>query len=169
MRNDWNNNGKGYHGFFAKIVEKANKTANSEVAKKIRKQLLVWGTVAAVVGFVLLIVSIVSFVTIGFDSGGFGFNPLRIALSFVGFIISSAISSLGITAINAGLAIVVAGITTDVLDVNQYCPNCHDIVEPHEIFCNKCGYDLRADKKCPDCGRQNDFDDEFCTNCGTKL
>lgn len=162
--NNNNNNRPNYHGIFARMVEKANKTANSELAKKIRKQLLIWGAVAAAVGFALLIVSIVSFVTIGFD-----FNPTRIALSFVGFIISSIVSMVGVSAISAGLAIVAAGITTEVLDVNQYCPNCHDIVEPHEIFCNKCGYDLRARKKCPSCGHQNDVGDEYCTECGTKL
>lgn len=161
-------------GIFYKLVEKANKTVNSDTAKKIRKQLLIWGIAAAAAGGILMIVSLFSFVSVGFGAMDDPFRNFagigtKIALSFVGFFVASILLGIGTSAIKAGLAIVVAGAAAETLDINRYCPKCGDRVDGHEMFCNKCGYNLRADKKCPDCGRQNDFDDEFCTNCGKKL
>jgi hypothetical protein len=162
------------NNIFEKLVERANKTANSEEAQKIRKMLLKWGVVGIVVGGIGLIICMILFITVPFSSfGNFNTNisgiALRMGLVFIGFVICSVILSVSVLAVKAGLAITVAGITAETMDTNRYCPKCHDRIDEHEKFCNKCGYDLRFSKKCGKCGYQNDFEDEYCTQCGNKI
>lgn len=163
-------------GMFGRIVEKANNTANSETAKKIRKHLIIWGSVAAAIGAVLFISSIVIFFSrivstfnTDMSSSNFGSNFVsNIVLMFVLFAVGGFILGIGVEAIRAGLAIVIAGFATKTLDVNDYCPNCKSRVDGDEIYCSKCGANLRANKLC-ECGFQNDLNDTFCRKCGKKL
>lgn len=54
----------------------------------------------------------------------------------------------------------------------KICPNCGNICNNDDIFCNKCGTKLNLDKEhtCPNCGTQYKPDvDLFCKNCGQTL
>ena len=85
------------------------------------------------------------------------------------FAISGFLLSIGVVLIKAGLTILVVGEGSKFLDTAPRCPKCGDPVEENEVYCNKCGADLRNKKKCSSCGTQNDVEDAFCRNCGNKL
>lgn len=167
MLNNKNNSGS---GFFSKIVEKANKTANSEKAKEIRSKLIKYGITGAVVSGLLVFIGFISFAASGMsavNSASFGF-PTGIIVSMFVFMLGGVGLSISSLAIKAGFSIVVAGFATDIADINQYCPKCNDRVDADEVFCNKCGHNLRANKLCS-CGTQNDVNDKFCKTCGKNL
>lgn len=157
-------------GMFSKIVENANKTANNEKAKEIRTKLIRYGSIGAVIFGIMVFGGFIGFAASGMSavqsmSDGF---PFGIIVSMVFFMLGGFGLSISSLAIKAGLAIVVAGITTNVLDVNDYCPKCNDRVDDNEIFCNNCGNNLRANKLCS-CGTQNNLNDKFCRSCGKSL
>jgi uncharacterized Zn finger protein (UPF0148 family) len=73
---------------------------------------------------------------------------------------------------------------------NIICPSCKTPAPPGAIFCDNCGYDLRAitavddrplqqnqistneeigQKNCPNCGHPNIIGSAFCENCGFQL
>ena len=153
-------------GLFGSVVEKANKTMNGEKSKQIKKKLIGWGTAGCVLGGLLIITGIVLFM-VGMNTPEFGIPPTTI-VGFVMFPIGGFTVGISSMALNAGISIVIAGVGTNILDTQQYCPKCGDRVDADELFCNKCGTNLRADKLCS-CGFQNDVKDNFCKKCGKPL
>ena len=143
--------------------------ANSERAKKLRKKLLSIGLPLAFVGFVGVFVCFVLFATAGFDAfDEHGFTA-RVLVPFLLIIPCAAVGSIGTIIASLGFRIVVVGYTSDLIDetVGNNCPNCGDKISPDEIFCSKCGYQLR--KECPNCQTINSHEDKFCKKCGTEL
>lgn len=153
-----------------KVTGTINQTFNSEKAKKTRKKLLTWGGIGIGVGVALLIAGIVLSVygsVSGFDSGSFSI-PTLIIVSIPILIVGGIITAVGSYAIHAGLAVVITGFASKTLDMSKHCPNCGDVIDQNEKFCNKCGANLRNNKLC-ECGTQNDVNDQYCRNCGKKL
>ncbi len=63
-----------------------------------------------------------------------------------------------------------------ILKIEQegFCPNCKAPVDEDDVFCRKCGYNLRDDveeetQNCPNCGEKLPLDAVFCIKCGTRL
>ena len=163
------NQKKDFSGMFSNIVEKANKTMNSKLSKKIKINLLVWGCIVALLGVAAVIIGLYLAIS-QFSAIGITIN-VNVGAIIGGcslFIVGGLMLGIGGQAIRAGLAIIITGIATDVLDTNVYCPVCHDKVDPNEMYCNKCGANLRANKLC-ECGEQNDVNDKFCRKCGKPL
>ena len=174
------------------INRKIGTTLTTEKAKKIRKNLIAWGFVLLVLGFVGFIVSmVVSFGGIGGssssnvcpemgESGWFDCESDSMSAEFdsavsfmlVGFIvgvISLVIIAIGGVMIKAGLIIVVGGAGAKFLDIAPKCSNCGDPVDENEMYCNKCGAELKSRVKCSNCGTQNEIGDAHCRNCGKLL
>lgn len=51
----------------------------------------------------------------------------------------------------------------------KVCPQCGNECKSDDLFCNKCGCNLKQDKKCPNCGTPYTQGATFCGECGTKL
>ena len=168
---NWNSVVKKTGGFFSNLVSKANKSTNSETAKKIRKNLLVWGGVGLGFGIVLFLAGFITCVADGFSS--VSSMDFGIPAGFIAGIVLSAVGviliPIGGIAIKAGFAIVVTGMTAKFIDNNKYCKICGDRIEGNEMFCNSCGANLRENKLCKACGTQNELDDKFCRKCGKQL
>ena len=93
----------------------------------------------------------------------------NMVLPSVLFILSMFICGIGYTIAHFGFQIVVIGVTSKVINdtVGNNCPKCGDIITEDEVFCSKCGTQLRL--KCSKCGRINSAKNDFCENCGNKL
>lgn len=97
------------------------------------------------------------------------FFPTRILIPFFLFPIFGIVAGIGTSILKLGLGIVVTGYASKFVDTNHYCPNCGDLIDEDEKFCNKCGQRLQIDKVCRDCGHENDYTSVYCSNCGSKL
>lgn len=143
--------------------------ANSERAKKLRKKLLCIGLPIAIIGFAGVLTCFILFATAGFDAfGDHGFTA-RVMVPFVLIIPFAIIGSVGSAISSLGFKIIIVGYTSDLIDetVGNNCPKCGDKISQDEIFCSKCGFQLR--KECPDCKTMNSHKDKFCKKCGKQL
>ena len=60
------------------------------------------------------------------------------------------------------------------IEQEGFCPNCKSPVDEDDVFCRKCGCNLRDDveeetQNCPACGEKLPLDAVFCIKCGTRL
>lgn len=143
--------------------------AYQEKAKKLKRNLLVWGGIAVGVGGIGILICFILFATAGFDSfTSTGFSA-RVLIPFCLFPVFGIISGIGGVLLKFGLAILIGGATSRFVDkaTNNRCPVCGDTIQDDEIFCSKCGTPVR--KKCPVCGEIQDPKAQFCKKCGTKL
>ena len=136
-----------------------NNVANSERAKKLRKKLLGIGIPMVVVGFLGVIACFILIPT-GIIS------PMLIPAIFLP---CGLIAIVGMSIALMGFRIVVAGYTSNLIDdtVGNNCPNCGDKVDADEMFCSKCGFQVK--KECPNCKTINSHKDSFCKKCGKEL
>lgn len=148
--------------YFKRVAEKANATANSEEAKKIRKNLIKWGGVGCGISGLFILAGLIVFVI-----GMFSFTFSLSVIGMFPFMIGGFGMVFSTAAVRAGLSIVIAGVTTNVLDANKRCPKCNAVLDDGKNFCTKCGY--KATIECPNCHTKSDHDDVYCANCGKKL
>ncbi len=52
---------------------------------------------------------------------------------------------------------------------NAVCPSCGAVISEDDLFCPKCGKQIKGIKICPDCGRENEAGALYCSGCGKKL
>ena len=147
----------------------ANNVANSEKAKRLRKKLLTIGLPLAIVGFLGVFVCFVLFATAGFAAFGSNGFTARVLVPFFLIIPCAVVGGIGSTIAAYGFKIVIVGYTTKLIDntVGNNCPKCGDKISSDEIFCSKCGYQLK--KEGPNCKTINSHKDKFCKKCGKEL
>lgn len=160
-------------GFFSGILYKAKHITNQEQAKRLRKTLLIVGILGIIIGFSMVIGGIIGFGTgaqnavdnFGWDSEPFNPMPYMIT-SMLGMLVVG----ISVFVTYAGLAITVAGVSTEFLDNRPKCPKCGDSIDKDELMCSNCGYDLsKGINSCKHCGYDNQPGDKFCRKCGKEL
>ena len=176
--------------FINNILAKVQNTTNKAEVKKIKKNLIIFGAIITVVGVVMIISALVSFMSGpisafsnfgGVMSGGDPFsssfmdaNPFGnffggVIRGMVLFLVGGLVTSFGTLALKAGLSIAVVDIASDYLDSRSKCPNCKDPIDEDEKMCSNCGTDLQSNLECSHCHKINSDGDKFCRECGNKL
>ena len=148
-----------------------NNVANSEKAKALRSKLLKIGITLAAIGFGGAFLCFVTFAVMGFMSvqSFSGDFPIFVIIPAILFVPFGALGSIGALLIALALTIVVTGYTSNLVEENVWerCPKCGDRITKEELFCSKCGRQLR--KTCSQCGTVNDPSDNYCKKCGNRL
>ena len=146
-----------------------NNVANCERAKKLRKKLLTIGLTMAIIGYVGVFVCFALFAILGFSSVGSEGFAVTMVIPLVLFMPFAILGGLGTNIAALGLRIVITGFVSKAIDdkVGNNCPKCNDVIRPDEIYCSKCGYQVK--KECADCKTINTYKDKFCKKCGKEL
>ena len=146
-----------------------NNVANSKKAKELRNKLLRIGVPLAVIGFGGAFCCFIAFTLAGFMGAMDGSRIAAILVPFFLIIPFFALGSVGSTLVSLALKIVITGYTSNLVEetVWERCPKCGDRITKEELFCNKCGNQLR--KKCPKCDFINEPSNNYCVKCGEKL
>ena len=134
-----------------------------------KKKYYIIGTILAVIGYSVLIVSFIMF---GYFSKKSVMNDgdftNYITVFFVLFPIGGLLGAIGTFIIIKGKSIRYNNTINRFFNkYNNVCPNCNNYIEYNMLFCPKCGKELK--KECMLCGTFNDNSNDYCTKCGNKL
>ena len=146
-----------------KLLNKdVNNIATHERAKKLRKKLFAIGWPLTIIGAILFF-TVIGFIVMTDPTG------ITLAIFIPLFFGSFIIVAIGGTCVSLAFKIVIVKYTTGLIDevVGNNCPKCGDAIENDEMFCSKCGYQVK--KECPKCKTINTHKDKFCKKCGEKL
>lgn len=160
-------------GYFKDLLYKAKTTTDSDLAKKIRKNLLLTGGIGLSLGIVMIVYGFFAFAAGGLNAVndmGIGSEPYNPIPFMAIFMLGGIVSSISVYILYAGLGIVIAEVASNFLDTRKKCPKCGDEIDHDERCCSNCGYDLDAniDNRC-ECGRVNLDGDKYCRECGKSL
>jgi len=152
------------------VVQDLNKNRtkeNVEKAEKLKKKYRIIGRILKIIGLILTIASVGSFITFSIIDNE-NFIPV-IIISGLLFPISFGVFGFGVTykRISTGIDIILNQKPIIQMADNNRCPYCGDIINIGEIFCSKCGHKL--EKVCPKCGYSNDPSNNYCEKCGEAL
>lgn len=141
--------------------------ATCEKAKKLRKNLLVWGGIGVALGALMILGGIVLFMSSFASFGEFTGLPVTTIIGMVMFAMGGGVLSISAILIHYGLTILIGGEAVKLVDksINQRC-ECGEVIQVSSKFCPKCG---KAVRKTCECGHVNDPAAEFCSECGKKL
>ena len=161
-----------YHesgNYLKRLLYKAKHTTNSEQAKKIKKSLLTYGAIGLIVGGTMTLGGFIGFASGAMNSVG-NFEPFNPLPYMFFFLAGGTVTGISVYVLYGGLSIVIAGVTTNFLDVRKKCPSCGNEIDKDEMICSNCGHDLKAmHKKVCSCGKENQPEDIYCRSCGQKL
>jgi len=157
--------------YIKKLLLKAKHTTNTEEAKKIKKILIISGSIGLVVGISMVLFGFISF-GVGAQNSveemGFGTTPFNPLPYIFIFLVGGIISIISVYALYGGFTIFVASVATNYLDTREKCPQCGNEIDSDEKVCSNCGYHLQETIKCT-CGKENQKGDKYCRSCGKKL
>ena len=151
---------------------------NKKRAKKLRIKMKTVGITLAILGWGGAIACFVLFTINAASLSGFGpkmlipfllFMPLAV-LGSIGLMMNGVASRL---VVNENIVNIMsqAHFNGETIENNEVqiskCPNCGDPISDDEVFCSKCGKQVK--QECFDCGHINKLEDLFCAKCGKKL
>lgn len=172
MYNNFNNrNNHQGSSYFSQLIEKARASKDSKKLQKLKNDLIKYGTIAMVCGFVGVAVCFITFGVSAFNtvqSMDMGF-PSGVLIPFFLFMPCGLVGVIGSVALRAGLSIAIGEKAVDFLDVNTYCPKCNTLVADDEKFCDNCGENILSKMTCTSCSTVNKLDAKFCKECGKEL
>ncbi len=169
--------------FIRELIEKANKSSNTEEVTQIRNKLIKFGIIGVIIGIVGNALCFMGFIiavlnqfqdfsgsNLGLYENNYSINIFIIPLMIISalFIFFNYILGFGAFSIYGGVCLVVVQKTSDFIDTNIYCSSCGSAIVDSK-FCTNCGKQAVTSKECNSCYCNNSLESKFCKQCGTQL